>query len=179
MWFGAELRHQAGTKGFDFFVGKSRRLAIERNEPGDAGNLKNHQTIAQRQTHEDVARKKRQLQLHAPVLPATHGVIEWKKMLDGSLQKLLRHSLFVVCTGVGNIPARLHKLHWRLCSLWLVLSRNANHHGSPQIRRIQLRPVSHTAEINITPITTTVYSYFDRDPADFSASSGRTSFPKS
>src|SRR5437667_7804782 len=111
MWFSAEPRRQAGTKGFDFFVGQSRRLAVERYKTRDARNLQNHQAITQRQPHEDVAGKKRQLQLHAPILPATHGVIEWKKILNGSLQELLRYTLFVVRTSVGNIPVGLHKLH--------------------------------------------------------------------
>src|SRR6266571_926929 len=181
MWFGAELRRQAGAKGFDLIVRQSRRLAVKTDKPRDSGNLQDFQAVAQRKPHKDVTRKKRHLQFHAPILPAAHAVIERQKMLNGPFEKLLRHTLFVVRAGVGNVPAGLHKLDRQLRSFQIALFRNAwqYHRGSPQDRRIQLRPVSHTAEINITLSTTTTYSYFDRDSADFSASSRGTASPKS
>src|SRR5437762_5192970 len=180
MGFGAELLHQARAKGFDFSVRKRGGLAVETDKPRDPRNLQDFQAIAQRQTHKHVTRKQRQLQLHAPVLPAPHAVIEWQKVLDGPFEELLRYTLFVVGAGVCNIPVRLRKRHLQVRRLSVVSFRNAfhNHLGSPRNRRIQLRPVSHRAEIDITNLDTKTYSYLARVSADFSASSWGIAFPK-
>src|SRR2546430_6119354 len=181
MRFRAQLRRQAGAKRFNLFVRQSSRLAVEADEPRDARNLQNLQPLAQRQAHEHVTWKQWQLQLHPPVLPAPYAVIERQKIFDRFFLELQRHTLFVVRAGVRHVPVRLFKCRRQVCRLSHVSFRNAwrYHRRGHRNLRIQLRPVSHRAEIDVTPLTTTTYSYFSRDSTDFSASSRETIFSKS
>jgi hypothetical protein len=95
-------------------------------------------------------------------------------MLDRSLQELLGDALFVIRAGVGDVPARLHKIHQKIRHVSIVSFRNAwhIHDRGHQNRQIQLRPVGHKADFNVTVFISTAYSCFERRRPDASSSCG-------
>src|SRR6266446_8129655 len=60
--------------------------------------------------YKDVAWEERQLQSHTPILPSTHGFIQWQVSLDGALAQLLQNALFVVRARLHGVPAQLNVL---------------------------------------------------------------------
>ncbi len=72
----AQLPVHTGAQSLKLFVGKRDRLATEPDQFCHARHVKNAESLAEREMHEDISRKERKLKLHSAIFPPPYGTVE-------------------------------------------------------------------------------------------------------
>jgi len=67
VWHGADPIREALLQGLDFFLAQGGWLSVESDQAYDARNLQHVQAVINRDSNENVAREKRQLDSHPSV----------------------------------------------------------------------------------------------------------------
>src|SRR5581483_6102949 len=92
------------AEGFNFALGEGGYFSVETHNLYRAGHLQHRYFLLLLDSHEDIAGKKRKLDLFSPVFPAMPATVERQKGFNAALFKLFGDDLFVARVRIKRIP---------------------------------------------------------------------------
>jgi hypothetical protein len=115
------FRHRRGCqtlKIFDLTVQDRDRFSLKADEVHHARKTQQFKFSLDRDLHEDIAGKQRELKALPAILPAPHRSIEWNQGPDSALLELVRDVFLVTRSRIRHEPRRDVRGDWSAIRPW-------------------------------------------------------------